>query len=316
MIKLEISAATAEEYEQMLRAVAWKLNVFPVPAHAVESTIHEAVAIPKSASGWPEKTETPAAADATAVVQHAEPPKTVPPEENPGRRRRTKAEMEAARAAALAGGPPLERPTGPKPAISSGEERVNPQDEADVAGETTKSDKLTHTDVRVAIKSYANAFGPAAAAQDLKALIGVPIPEIPDTQEALGAAIGKITGAIASGARPGHAPEQPKQSEPAAELETGDLFGDEPPAQPAPRATKADCTAAAIEYAKTFDPSASPPQSSAIMLADMPLIISATFGPAVKNSKDVAALPGDETVNYGLLHAALQAAILENPFKR
>lgn len=93
---------------------------------------------------------------------------------SPGKARRTKeeiAEDEAADATDAAAAPVEE----PKPAISTGEERIDPtnpedaaQDAADEAAEAeaTKPAELTHDDVREVLRSYQKAYGELAVMQD------------------------------------------------------------------------------------------------------------------------------------------------------
>lgn len=80
-----------------------------------------------------------------------------------------------------------------KPAISTGEERVDPaQEEA--------SEPLTHDDVRDALGDYAAKFGMPAAQKNGPKLMGADkISAIPDDQAALRKAVDAIRNAIAEG---------------------------------------------------------------------------------------------------------------------
>lgn len=81
-----------------------------------------------------------------------------------------------------------------KPAISTGEERVDPAHEED-AGEP-----LTHDDVRDALGDYAAKFGMPAAQKNGPKLMGADkISAIPDDQAALRKAVDAIRNAIAGG---------------------------------------------------------------------------------------------------------------------
>jgi hypothetical protein len=118
----------------------------------------------------------------------------------PGRSRRTKeeiAEDEAAQA------------TTDKPQISTGENRVGPEDDAetqaqDAADEAAESaaakgGKLTYEDIRAALGKLAKVVGIANAQQDLQKLLGGAISDVPDTQEAIGAAVAKLEAATRRG---------------------------------------------------------------------------------------------------------------------
>lgn len=95
-----------------------------------------------------------------------------------------------------------------KPAISTGEERIDPtttedaaQDAADEAAEAeaTKPAELTHDDVRAALKKYLDAYGTPAAMEDgpkvLKMLFGegaAKVSDVPVDQASLAKAIAGI----------------------------------------------------------------------------------------------------------------------------
>lgn len=80
-----------------------------------------------------------------------------------------------------------------KPAISTGEERVDPAQEDD-------GEPLTHDDVRDALGDYAAKFGMPAAQKNGPKLMGADkISAIPDEQAALRKAVDAIRNAIAGG---------------------------------------------------------------------------------------------------------------------
>lgn len=124
----------------------------------------------------------------------------------PGKARRTKEEIAEDEAAdkADAGAAAAEE----KPAVSTGEERIDPTSEADAAQdaadeqaevEQTTTAKLTHDDVRAALKKYLDAYGTAAAMEDgpkvLTLMFGegkVKVSDVPEDQEALQKAIDGI----------------------------------------------------------------------------------------------------------------------------
>lgn len=139
--------------------------------------------------------------------EQAEAPKRERGKPAPGRARRTKeeiAEDEAAERAEAASAPAEE----PKPAISTGEERIDPttaedaaQDAADEAAEAeaTATPELSHDDVRAALKKYLDAYGTPAAMEDgpkvLKMLFGdaaAKVSDVPGDQASLAKAIAGI----------------------------------------------------------------------------------------------------------------------------
>lgn len=120
------------------------------------------------------------------------------------RKRRTKAEIEADNAAQA-------QPEPEQPNISTGAERIDPanpeddaQDAADEAAEAEKvkaaaGGKLTHDDVRAALKGYVTAFGMQAAMEDgpkvITLVVGegkVKVSDVPDDQDVLAKVIAGI----------------------------------------------------------------------------------------------------------------------------
>ena len=101
-----------------------------------------------------------------------------------------------------------EEPAAPAPAISTGEERIDPttvedaaQDEEDEAAEVEAAPAadLTHDDVRAALKGYLDTYGTAAAMEDgpkvLKMLFGdkaLKVSDVPTDQASLAKAIAGI----------------------------------------------------------------------------------------------------------------------------
>lgn len=86
-----------------------------------------------------------------------------------------------------------------KPAISTGEERVDPAQE-EAPGEDDDGEPLTHDDVRDALGDYAAKFGMPAAQKNGPKLMGADkISAIPDDQASLRKAVTAIRNAIAEG---------------------------------------------------------------------------------------------------------------------
>ena len=135
---------------------------------------------------------------------------------------------------------------------------VDAQDMADEAAEAA-SDKLTHDDVRAAVGDYTKQFGIVAAQKTIPQLLGGPIAEIPDDQEALAAAVQAVRQAMVS-----------QQTD----APTLALF-DEPAA--AKDITEIDVREALMAYAAKYDGDT----KMANTLVDGPDILKKTFGPAV-----------------------------------
>lgn len=92
-----------------------------------------------------------------------------------------------------------------KPQISTGEERVGPEDDPEVAAQDAadeaaevKTGELTHDDLRNAVGRYQAKFGLPAAIANINGIIGCKPTEVPATQEALAEAIAKIDAATAA----------------------------------------------------------------------------------------------------------------------
>ena len=143
---------------------------------------------------------------------------------------------------------------------------IDEQDVADEAAEAA-SDVLTHDDVRAAVGEYTKRFGIVAAQKNVPAMLGCPIAEIPDTQEALSGAIAKL-----------------KNLMNALEEMTGTTHGihntplfDEAPETALAEITEANVREALMAYAAKYDVD----DKMANTLIDGPDILKKTFGPTV-----------------------------------
>lgn len=232
------------------------------------------------------------------------PEQSAPAGEAPKRKRRTKAEMEAARAAEAAD----------VPQISTGENRIGPddppevaeQDAADEAAEVEAgrdaSAPLTLDDVRKAVGAYQARVGFATCANTINGILGSPLIDVPETQEALAAAIARVEAATAA------VPTTPAAST--------------PPAAPAPRsATREEVMAAIAAYAEAFGKAATVGTNGAD--GDRQKILVKALGPTPAgsvNSKgegvDFWTVPNIPDDKLGAALAYLEAALTENPFKR
>lgn len=216
---------------------------------------------------------------------------------SPGKARRTKeeiAEDEAADAADAAKQTAAEEANltdDVKPAISTGEERISPEDEQDAADEAAETEKtgLAPIDVlRRLVGDYQKKHGMPAAVKLCQegGLIGKPIHELDDAG---------IEAAIA--AMQGEAPAKTEQPAPAEE-----------PAALEPK-TKDDLLEAMMRYADKYDGTRD--QAKMVhTLADMPKVFMATFGDSVQKLSQV---PEDK---YAEAVAAVEAAIEADPYGR
>ena len=203
----------------------------------------------------------------------------------PGRARRTKAEIaedEAADAADAA--------RGETPQISTGEERVGPQDDpetaaqdaADEAAETAGTVLPAIERLRAVVGQYQKKHGVPAAVALFKAggLVGKGMAELTDEE---------IEDAIVA-------------IEDADDVEAG-------AASEAPTVTRDDLMAAMMRYAAKFDKTQKPAEMVHTQ-GDIALIFTALFGPDVTKLSQV---PAD---GYGKAVAAVDAAISSNRFGR
>lgn len=234
------------------------------------------------------------ATETTTTPQTLGQPATrVPGQPSPGRKRRTKEEMAedeayfAARGIATAPATPESLA-----AISTGEERISPEDEADERAEA-ETTTLTIDDIREAVGRYTARFGIATAQRNVPLILGCAIVEVPDTQEAISEAIAKIdrvTQAIGE-------PEGPV-------IETK-------PVEKPVLAAKDDVHEALLSYAMKYDGTRDVSQMKHT-LEDGPRILSGLFGPEIRRVAEIPATPEQ----YGAALTAINKAILDNPFNR
>ncbi|MEC5291550.1 MULTISPECIES: hypothetical protein [unclassified Aurantimonas] len=192
--------------------------------------------------------------------------------------------------------------------ISTGEERVGPedaQDRADEAAESAaKSDgSLTLDDLRKAAGDYQKAYGMAATVRDVPDILGCKVHEVADAD--LETAIGLLRTAIAENPN-----KRDRVGTPAAEEKTA-----EKPTEAPRTATKQDVIDAMIAYAKKYDgPEATPtdPATMPFTTADAPQVFAKLFGAEVNR---LGLIP-DTVENYGKAVAGLEEMLEKDPFKR
>lgn len=239
----------------------------------------------------------PTTATEVAELEKNEAPKRERGKPSQGRSRRTKeeiAEDEAADAADAAKQTAAEEANltdDVKPAISTGGERISPEDEQDAADEAAETEKtgLASIDVlRRLVGDYQKKHGMPAAVKLCQegGLIGKPIHELDDA--GIEWAIKQMQGPVPAEA------EEPTPAEEPAALE--------------PK-TKADLLEAMMRYADKYDGTRDQAKMTHT-LADMPKVFMATFGDSVQKLSQV---PEDK---YAEAVAAVEAAIEADPYGR
>ena len=193
-------------------------------------------------------------------------------------------------------------------AVSTGEERINPEDAADEAAETAArpAGPPTLEDLRAVVALYIDKFGHAASVKNMKTIIGCAVAECPAAE--IPNAIAKVRLALDGSVT--ITPVNPATGRPSAEPETAELFGDKPAAPVT--ATKADVVAALMAYAAKFDGSQDP-EKMPITKEDMPKVFAATFGAGVSG---MGSMPDQKPETLGRILTAIQAATEKNTFKR
>lgn len=225
---------------------------------------------------------------------------------SPGRARRTKeeiAEDEAADAADAAKQTAAEEANltdDVKPAISTGGERISPEDEQDAADEAAETEKtgLASIDVlRRLVGDYQKKHGMPAAVKLCQegGLIGKPIHELDDA--GIEAAIAAMQGGEAPAKADDylvHAFEEIEEAEPK---------------------TKADLIEAMMRYADKYDGTRDQAKMTHT-LADMPKVFIATFGDGIDKLSKVAEFALDHDDAFAVAVAAVEAAIEADPYGR
>jgi hypothetical protein len=203
----------------------------------------------------------------------------IPGQPSPGRKRRTREEVEADKAYfELHKEMEQESAAEPEPDAASVDPAVVAQDEADEAAETAerKSDKPTLEDVRKAVSVWSAKVGAATAVNTLRTLLGCSLIEL--KEEDYAAAIAKLAGA--------GAPE------------------------PAPK-TKEDVIAAIKAYGRKYDGTDNPEKMERTKV-DLPKVFQATFSDSVTG---LGSMPQTADA-FERIVAAIEAATNSNLFGR
>ena len=225
----------------------------------------------------------------------------------PGHRRRTDKQIaeDTAYFASLPASAPL-APGADAPLISTGEERISPEDAADEAAETAARaiDKPTLETLRAAVGRYTEAFGAKASIENIRAIIGKPMIEV--AEEELPAAIARVEAATR-----GETIAVTTLTETASVPESvfGDALADKP-TEPV-HATKADVIEAFAAYGKKYD-GVSDPKLMTITREDLPKVLEGVFG---AGATTVAKIP-QTPEGFGKAMTAVYVAVRDNPFGR
>ena len=225
----------------------------------------------------------------------------------PGHRRRTDKQIaeDTAYFASLPASVPL-APGADAPLISTGEERISPEDAADEAAETAAraTDKPTLETLRAAVGRYTETFGAKASIENIRAIIGKPMIEV--AEEELPAAIARVEAATRGETI---TVTTLTETAPVPESVFGDALADKP-TEPV-HATKADVIEAFAAYGKKYD-GVSDPKLMTITREDLPKVLEGVFG---AGATTVAKIP-QTPEGFGKAMMAVYAAVRDNPFGR
>jgi hypothetical protein len=256
----------------------------PVASRAVSTFTDEMTALER-----PDDLKAPAAPEAVPGTTR------VRGQPAPGRKRRTAAEVAQDLEHAQ-----TDRPAQVPSSISTGENRTNPEDDAqDAADEAAESAQRTDgpptmDDLRAAVKRYSDKFGPEAAIANVRGILGSPMLEV--VPAGIPSAIAKMDLAT-RGAQPMgvDAPSAPETS----------LFDNG-----APRVAKReDIIAAMTAYCVKFD-GTNDPNKAPNGQADLPRILEKACG-----HPRISLLPQTPD-SFGAAVAAIEQATKNNPFGR
>jgi hypothetical protein len=197
-------------------------------------------------------------------------------------------------------------PGSEQPLISTGEERISPEDAADEAAETAAhaTDKPTLETLRAAVGRYTETFGAKASVANIRAIIGKPMIEV--AEEELPAAIARVEAATRGETI---AVTTLTETAPIPESVFGDALADKP-TEPV-HATKADVIEAFAAYGKKYD-GVSDPKLMTITREDLPKVLEGVFG---AGATTVAKIP-QTPEGFGKAMTAVYVAVRDNPFGR
>lgn len=229
---------------------------------------------------------------------------------SPGKKRRTGAEIaeDEAYYVAHANDPPTvtNTPRAAEAAISTGAERVDPQDAADEAAETSArvsaSEQLTLEDVRRAVAKWSEIVGPANVIAKLRDILGgYALIELPEADWRK--AIDNLEWAAAN---PGSKVLTVMTAPDMSEARTDVIAALE-----SKTATKEEVIAAIVAYGARYDGSKDP-EKMPLTKEDLPKVFGKLFG---KDVTGLGSMPKTPEA-FGQITAAIVAATRDNPFKR
>ena len=236
----------------------------------------------------------------------------------PGHRRRTNAQIDsdrewmAQKAKAEAALAAMDKGVHAEPtaAVSTGDERINPEDEADEAAETAArtSDKLPLEDLRAAVARYIEKFGHAASVKNMRTIIGCAVADYPEAE--IGNAIAKVEMAIKGSTVV--TPTNPATGAASTDEPDETLFGGAPEPEIPVTATAAEVVEAIKAYGRKFD-GTDVPDNMAFAKEDLPKVFMATFGKGVTG---LGSLPDKKPETLGRILVAIREATEKNTFGR
>ena len=161
-------------------------------------------------------------------------------------------------------------------AISSGEERVNPEDAADEAAETAAraTDAPTLEDLRAAVAEYIGVHGVKASVDNMRAIVGCPIDKVPADEIANAIAKVKLATSGTTVVTPNSPADDTAVTPSAKAPEMEGLFSGE-----RATATKEDVVEIMKVYGRKFDGS-DDPEKMVVTKEDLPKVFTASSAPA------------------------------------
>ena len=194
-------------------------------------------------------------------------------------------------------------------AISSGEERVNPEDAADEAAETAAraTDAPTLEDLRAAVAEYIGVHGVKASVDNMRAIVGCPIDKVPPGEIANAIAKVKLATSGTTVVTPNSPADDTAVTPSAKAPEMEGLFSGE-----RATATKEDVVEIMKVYGRKFDGS-DEPEKMVVTKEDLPKVFTQVFGAGVTG---MGSMPQKTPEAFGQIWRAIRDAVEKNPFER
>ena len=193
--------------------------------------------------------------------------------------------------------------------ISSGDERVNPEDAADEAAETAAraTDAPTLEDLRAAVAEYIGVHGVKASVDNMRAIVGCPIDKVPANEIANAIAKVKLATSGTTVVTPNSPADDTAVTPSAKAPEMEGLFSGE-----RATATKEDVVEIMKVYGRKFDGS-DEPEKMVVTKEDLPKVFTQVFGAGVTG---MGSMPQKTPEAFGQIWRAIRDAVEKNPFER